>query len=363
MDMLAFRLSFYLAVCMLEVVHESDACMPKGGCPIMITPSRIVVQYGSPLYADCSSCVNGSCKEMKWETPTGSTERLNNSNNGINKTIFRLNVDNATEWDMRPMCYELNNADCCIGLAVTLYKPPDNVSISFVNHTGPLLEGHQYTLQCRVQNVGPVQNLAVTFYKGDTMLGPVQSNRTSENTTATETFTSFSFNSSRGDDGVQYWCEAKLNLGQQGPPPVMMSERLTTTVYFKPKTGQGSTLDPISITVGEPFQLNCKAHSNPSPAYSWTGPDNTTVGNGSDFSVHSAGFEHKGLYVCAASNSQGSTTVTFNVDVGVDWLPIIAGVSALLLVICAVVGVFVYYTYYKKTKMGQYQVRLLGVAK
>ena len=47
----------------------------------------------------------------------------------------------------------------------------------------------------------------------------------------------------------------------------------------------------------------------------------------------------------------------------VDWLPIIAGVSALLLVICAVVGVFVYYTYYKKTKMGQYQVRLLGVAK
>uniref|UniRef100_A0A8C5F9D5 Ig-like domain-containing protein n=1 Tax=Gadus morhua TaxID=8049 RepID=A0A8C5F9D5_GADMO len=360
MDMLALRLSFYLAVCMLEVVHRSDTCMPKGGCPIMITPSRIVVQYGSPFHADCSSCVNGSCKETKWETPTGSKETLNNSNNGINKT--RWNVDHATEWDIKPMCYEDTNADCCTVLAFTLYKPPDNVSISFVNHTGPLLEGHQYNLQCRVQNVRPIQNLAVTFYKGDTILDSVQS-RSSENTTVTETFTSFSFNSSRGDDGVQYWCEAKLNLGQQGPPPVTMSERLTTTVYFKPKTGQGSTLDPISITVGEPFQLNCTAHSNPRPAYSWTGPDNTTVGNGSDFSVQSAGFEHKGLYVCAARNSQGSATVKFNVDVGVDWLPIIAGVSALLLVICAVVGVFVYYTYYKKTKMGQYQVRLLGVAK
>ena len=91
-------------------------------------------------------------------------------------------------------------------------------------------------------------------------------------------------------------------------PPVFSS--------VKPKTVQGSTLDPISITVGEPFQLNCTAHSNPRPAYSWTGPDNTTVGNGSDFSVQSAGFEHKGLYVCAARNSQGSATVKFNVDVG-----------------------------------------------
>ncbi|CAL8403114.1 unnamed protein product [Arctogadus glacialis] len=338
MDMLALRLSFYLVVCMLEVAHGSD-CMPKGGCPIMITPSRIVVQYGSPLHADCSSCVNGSCKETKWESPAGYTERLVNSNNGINKTIFRWNLDYATEWDMMPMCYEFNNTDCCTLLAVTVYKPPDNVSISFVKHTGPLLEGHQYNLQCRVQNVAPIQNLAVTFYKGDTTLDSVQPNRTSENTTVTETFTSFSFNSSRGDDGVQYWCEAKLNLGQPGPPPVTMSERLTTTVYFKPKTGHGSSPDPISIAVGEPFQLYCTAHSNPSPAYSWTGPDNTTVGNDSDFSVQSAGFKHEGLYVCAARNSQGSTTVTFNVDVrGVGWLHITAVVLVLLLVICLVVG-------------------------
>ncbi|XP_030231290.1 vascular cell adhesion protein 1 isoform X1 [Gadus morhua] len=342
MDMLALRLSFYLVVCMLEVAHGSNDCMPKGGCPIVITPSRIVVQYGSTLYADCWSCVKGSCKETKWEIPTGSFERLINSINGINKTISRWNVDNATEWDMRPMCYELNNTNCCTVQAVTLYKPPDNVSISFVKHTGPLLEGHQYNLQCRVQNVAPIQNLTVTFYKGDTILDSVQPNRTSGNTTVTETFTSFSLNSSRGDDGVQYWCEAKLNLGQQGPPPVTMSERLTTTVYFKPKKGHGSSPDPISIAVGEPFKLNCTAHSNPSPAYSWTGPDNTTVGNGSDFSVQSAGFEHEGLYVCAARNSQGSTTVTFNVDVHVCWFHITVGVSVLLLVIGLVVGGFVY---------------------
>ena len=86
----------------------------------MITPSRIVVQYGSRFHADCSSCVNGSCKETKWETPTGSKETLNNSNNGINKT--RWNVDHATEWDIKPMCYEDTNADCCTVLAFTLYS-------------------------------------------------------------------------------------------------------------------------------------------------------------------------------------------------------------------------------------------------
>ena len=106
-------------------------------------------------------------------------------------------------------------------------EPPDNVSISFVNHTGPLLEGHQYTLQCLVQDVAPVQNLTVTFYRGDTVLGPVQSSRNSEETPVTELFT-VSINSSREDDGVQYWCEAKLNLGPQGPalPPVMRSQKL-----------------------------------------------------------------------------------------------------------------------------------------
>ena len=88
----------------------------------MITPSRIVVQYGSTLYADCWSCVKGSCKETKWEIPTGSFERLINSINGINKTISRWNVANATEWDMRPMCYELNNTNCCTVQAVTLYS-------------------------------------------------------------------------------------------------------------------------------------------------------------------------------------------------------------------------------------------------
>ena len=63
------------------------------------------------------------------------------------------------------------------------------------------------------------------------------------------------------------------------------------------------------------LQMNCTAHSNPGPAYSWTGPDNTNVGNRSVLTFQAAGFEQEGQYVCVASNNQGNTTMKFTVDV------------------------------------------------
>ncbi|KAG7255243.1 hypothetical protein CRUP_017165, partial [Coryphaenoides rupestris] len=198
-------------------------------------------------------------------------------------------------------------------------EPPDNVSISFVNHTGPLLEGHQYTLQCHVQEVAPVQNLTVTFYRGGATLGEVQSCRNSSKKSTkspvSETFT-VSINSSREDDGVQYWCEAQLDLGPQGPqpPPVMRSLKLNDMVYFKPEI-LASQPGPIVITEGETLLLNCTAYSNPSPVYSWRCPDNSTVSNHSVLTIHSAGFNHGGQYVCVTSNNQGSASMEFYVDV------------------------------------------------
>ncbi|CAL8330815.1 unnamed protein product [Lota lota] len=334
----------------------------EGGCAILptITPSPIVVEYGFPFSTNCSLCGNGTCyEELKWEAPLGTSATFSNLVNGINKTIVQWNVENATEWGMIAMCYgTVEPRSCCTPLPFILYKPPDKVSISFVNHIGPLLEGHHYTLQCRVQDVAPVQNLTVTFYRGDAMLGSEQFSRNTVVKPVTETFT-VSINSSREDDGVQYWCEAVLNLGPQGPTPPSMSwsELLTTTVYFKPKMALGSQPDPIYITKGETLQLNCTVHSNPSPAYSWIGPDNFSISNNGVLTIQSAGFKHHGQFVCVASNNQGNTTMKFNVDVSVNPLPIIACLAALFLLIGGLIGGFVYTYHHRHTKTGHYKLK------
>ena len=111
-------------------------------------------------------------------------------------------------------------------------EPPDKVSFS-VHPDEPMSEGQQYTLQCEVQDVAPVKNLRVTFYRGQTALVELKSSKREkdEPTPVSEVFT-LNITSTKEDDGVQFWCEAKLELGAEGPqpPPVVGSEKLTAAV-------------------------------------------------------------------------------------------------------------------------------------
>lgn len=110
-------------------------------------------------------------------------------------------------------------------------EPPDRVSISFGNHSGPVIVGDQYTLQCEVHNVAPAKNLSVTFYKGQTPLGPPVLQNNPQKTPVTEAF-SVVMVPKEEDNGAQYWCEAELDLGSAGPqpPPVVKSPRIMATV-------------------------------------------------------------------------------------------------------------------------------------
>ncbi|KAG7265021.1 hypothetical protein CRUP_007240 [Coryphaenoides rupestris] len=151
-------------------------------------------------------------------------------------------------------------------------------------------------------------NLTVTFYRGGATLGEVQSCRNStKNSTkspVSKTFT-VSINSSREDDGVQYWCEAQLDLGPQGPqpPPVMRSPKLNTTVYYGPHS-----LCPKKLHLREGEALSWEARGNPQPLVTWL-KDGKVVAAPTHPSR-----EHAGNYTVSAKGALGWLNCTLNLD-------------------------------------------------
>uniref|UniRef100_A0A7N8WZZ5 Ig-like domain-containing protein n=1 Tax=Mastacembelus armatus TaxID=205130 RepID=A0A7N8WZZ5_9TELE len=277
----------------------------------VFTPSRLVVKHGDPTSASCSICQHGCRYENPGlEKPIGDYTR--------NGTMFSWRVNSMTEWDISIIChYEdpKTNKQCCGTLPITVYKPPDTVSIS-VNHNGLMVEGRQYTLQCTVQDVAPVGNLTVTFYRRQTSLVQIRSNKTTK-APVTETFT-LKISPSKDDDGAQYWCEAKLQLGPEAPQdlPVMVSQNLTATVYYIPQA-VNSLSHEINVTEGDTLHLNCSAVGNPSPSYNWSGPTHhiSPFNNISVLTIKSVHADSAGQYNCTVENNMGKVNVLFTVHV------------------------------------------------
>ncbi|XP_075947700.1 vascular cell adhesion protein 1-like [Anarhichas minor] len=336
----------------VDVQEESCADKP------VFTPSRLVVRFGDPTFASCSVCQHDCINNLY-------SLEISVGDKTTNGTTISWTVNRLTQWHTSAICYYNNNKmnyQCCTTLPVTVYQPPRNVSISFVDPTGPMFEGQQNTLQCTVEDVAPVENLTVTFYRGRTVLSQQQSNISDTNKKPLTDIFSLNITLSKEDDGVQYWCEAKLELGPDGPqlPPVMTSQNITTTVYYKPQLEGSLHPDPITVTEGKPLQLSCSTVGNPSPSYTWTLPsESTSTSNSSNITINSATLADEGNYICSVSNSVGTVTVEFNVDVqelpATNYTGIIIGlIVGVVIVILGLVG----YSYcYKHNRMGQYNLK------
>uniref|UniRef100_A0A3B4FGN6 Cell adhesion molecule 4-like n=1 Tax=Pundamilia nyererei TaxID=303518 RepID=A0A3B4FGN6_9CICH len=310
----------------------------------VFTPSALVVKYGDPANVTCVVCQK-DCSD----NASGLEHAVGNVTQ--NGTTMFWTVDRLIEWELSLQCYYNNDASdqCTSILNPTLYRKylPESVSISFVNHTEMMFENQQYTLQCSVQNVAPVEKLNVTFYRGNTALRHLQS-RSEQKKPVNETFT-LNITPSRKDDGAQYWCEAKLELGPAGPqsPPVVTSEKFScfplSAAYYV-------------IKEGDTLHLNCSSVGNPSPSYTWTRPKNSSSSyTGSVLTISSVGFEHEGQYICTVSNTVGNVTKEFNVDVqAFPWIWIIVGVfvAVLFVLICVLCCLF-----YKQNRKGSYNLK------
>ncbi|KAK2817333.1 hypothetical protein Q5P01_025524 [Channa striata] len=207
----------------LRGVHVST-CDTKCKDTPVFTPSRLVVKHGDPAFATCSIC-GSSCPKDLFGLEKSVGQHLTKG------PTVEWKVDKMTEWSPSAVCYyNVNSQKCCGALPVTVYKPPDKVVFSFDNRT-EMFEGQQYNLQCAVYNVAPIENLSVTFYRGKTPLARPTSKKKPERTPLTETYT-LSATLQKQDDGAQYWCEAKLELGPEGPqpPPVVKSQQVVASV-------------------------------------------------------------------------------------------------------------------------------------
>ncbi|XP_072239791.1 uncharacterized protein [Leuresthes tenuis] len=351
-----FLFHTFLVFFLLNSLPDSQVSGFDNSCTHVpeFTPSRLVVKYGDQANATCVACkddCNFKFSLFSLEKPVGTISR-------DSETKLSWSVDKLTEWDPALICYFfVNDVQCLSNLPVTVYQPPQEVSINFVNHTGPMREGGRYTLQCDVLNVAPIKDLTVTFYRGQTALGHLQSSNINKKL-VNESFT-LSYNASKEDDGAEFWCEAKLELGPEGPQPhpVVKSGNLPATVHYGPVL-DGSGNRERTIKEGETLQLNCSAVGNPEPSYTWILPFSGKPYNDSVLTVGSVGLEHKGEYICKVNNSIKEIPVTFNIQV--EPKP-----SIIILIVLIVAATFVfsillligYFLCYRPNRMGQYNLK------
>ena len=125
-----------------------------------------------------------------------------------------------------------NNSFFSLYITILSLETPDSVSVSPQSHSGPMVEGTEYQLQCDIQNVAPLRSLVVRWYKGNE---PVKT-ETFHNSTRipVDVFSTLNITPRRFEDEVKYRCEAELDLGPKGPlASVLSSQTLHFAVYCK----------------------------------------------------------------------------------------------------------------------------------
>uniref|UniRef100_A0A3P8SRL1 Ig-like domain-containing protein n=1 Tax=Amphiprion percula TaxID=161767 RepID=A0A3P8SRL1_AMPPE len=287
----------------------AEAATPEAeDCPLTLTPSEIVVRFGDPASVNCSTSATNAVG-MGWESSVGGT-------GFVPPPVVTWMVAKLEDWTAVPSCFvTLNTTDdkqCSKSPTVILYKTPDTVSISAV-HPGPMVEGTDFHLKCDVNNVAPVQNLKVKWYRDNETVSEQMFLHT--NTTPQNVFSTLIITAKRDYNGSLYRCEAALHLGPNGPEfiPTETSEPYTAIVHYKPFIKDC----PSSYTAVEHKlsmdTLPCSSEGNPPPIVQWY-HQGKLINSSEPLTRFGTG-----KYTAAVGNSLGS--ISTSVEITVEYEP------------------------------------------
>ncbi|XP_056143562.1 hemicentin-1 [Lampris incognitus] len=282
--------------------------------------------------------------------------------------VSLLVIHNATKYNTGSYSCSVWNARGRVSrtAVVTVTGKPDRVELYAVNHTGLMVDGMEYQLQCDIINITAAGHLTVRWYKGnETILTtdklPLTScpseNKMSCINNMVWTPVSKSFKTSitldRSQKEAPYRCEAQLDQGPGRFPLTMDSNPFHATVSYKPIIR--SIEDRIPVFRGYPAVIVCEADGHPTPRIQWLYSSN--VESMVRVSGGNLTASEEGTYICNASNAVGSTSHEVKVILKEDYLPLIAGLVAVVVVVISVIFIFIYSIYYKNTKMRRYSLK------
>ncbi|KAL3986907.1 protein CLEC16A [Sarotherodon galilaeus] len=314
------------------------------GCPLTLTASEIVVKFGDPISINCSTSAT-DVEGMGWEAPFGGT--------GFERPpVVTWRVDQVEEWTPSPSCYAtlVDGSQCTVSPLITVYKTPDFVSLSDLDH-GPMVEGREYDLKCYVISVGPVQNLTVTWYRGNESVQTETLNHF--NMTPVNTSSTLRISPKRDYNGLTFRCEAELHLGPKGPQflPNISSPPYTAVVFYAPEFKKEN--ESKEVLQGEDVTLSCSADSNPPSNITWiytaaVNSNVTTEGQQKTITITGVTSANAGIYICVAENEAGRNTRFVSLVIK-DKVPLLV-IGVLLAVFAIGLIVLLVFIYYRKRK-------------
>uniref|UniRef100_A0A8C6NNJ7 Ig-like domain-containing protein n=1 Tax=Nothobranchius furzeri TaxID=105023 RepID=A0A8C6NNJ7_NOTFU len=206
-------------VCVKLFFHVSGE---PTSCPIELSPIKAVVKHGDPGSVNCSTS-DGTSKELGWEASQGGTRKSN-------ATDLPWEVVSVTNWGMKPICY-ITNTDCQKTVDLVIYTFPESISFRSNESNDEMTEHKAHTFICDIFNIAPVQNLTVQWYKDDAVIHTaILNDETMEPTNLSPAFT---FIPTRADRHVRFRCEARMDLGPEGPLFHASSAEYLTDVLCK----------------------------------------------------------------------------------------------------------------------------------